>query len=90
VSNYFGHSLEPVLAEAGVASMVIQLCKTLGFQWVHFEGDTKIIIDGVNSSEGDWSRKSMLVEDIKMELRAIPQWRMTFTRIEMVIKRLMH
>jgi ribonuclease HI len=67
-----------MLAEASVALMAIQLCKTLGFQRVHFEGDTKIVVNGVKSSEGDWSRKGMLLKDIKLELQSIPQWRMTF------------
>ena len=67
-------SRDPTLAEEGAVLMAIQLCKTLGFQQVHFEGDTKIVVEGVNSSKDDWSGKGMLLEDIKLELRSIPQW----------------
>jgi ribonuclease HI len=59
--NSFLGSLDPTLAKAGAVLMAIQQCKTLGFRWVHFEGDTKFVVDGVNSSKGDWSRKGMLV-----------------------------
>ena len=75
-------SLNPTLAEAGAALMAVQLCKSLGFQRVHFEGEPKIVIDDVNSPENDWSSKGMLVEDLRKELQAIPQWQMTFTRRE--------
>jgi ribonuclease HI len=78
----FSGCLNPVLAEAGAALMAVQMCKSLGFQRVHFEGDTKTVIDDVNSPESDWSSKGMLVEDLKKELQAIPQWRMTSTRRE--------
>lgn len=46
-------SRDPTLAEEGAVLMAIQLCKTLGFQQVHFEGDTKIVVEGVNSSKDD-------------------------------------
>jgi hypothetical protein len=72
-------NLDPTLA--GAALMAIQLCKSLGFRRAHFEGDTKLVVDGVNSSNGDGSRTGMLVEDITQELRSIPQWCMTFTGI---------
>jgi ribonuclease HI len=73
-------SLDLMLAEAGAVLMAIQQCKNLGFQRVHFEGDSKIVVEGVNSTKEDWSGKGMVLEDIKLELQAIPQWRMTFVR----------
>lgn len=73
-------SLDPTLAGAGAALLAIQPCKTLGFRLVHFVGDSLVVVDGINSSEGDWSRKGLMVEEIKFELRAFPQWRMTFVR----------
>jgi hypothetical protein len=38
------------------------------------------VVDGVSSLKGDWSRKELMVEDIKCELQVFPQWRMTFVR----------
>jgi ribonuclease HI len=48
-------NLDPTLAEAGAALMAIQLCKSLGFRQAHFEGATKLVVDGVNSSNGEGS-----------------------------------
>jgi ribonuclease HI len=68
----FSGRLNLVLAEAGAALIAVQMCKSLGFQRVQFEGDTKIVIDDVNSPKSVWSSKGMLVEDLKKELQAIP------------------
>lgn len=75
-------NLDPMLAEVGVVLMAIQLCKTLGFHSLHFEGDAQVVVEGVNSMERDWSRKGIMVEDIKHELKGFRQWRMSFVRRE--------
>jgi ribonuclease HI len=69
-------------AEAIAAKMTITKCKEMGFLKIHFEGDAKVVIDAVLSEEDDWSRKGTVIEDIKEELRTVPQWKMTFTRRE--------
>ena len=71
-------SLDPTLAEAGTALKAIQFSRLLGLRQVIFEGDTKIVVDGINLKQDDWGRTGMLLEDIKVELQTIPTWRMKF------------
>jgi ribonuclease HI len=62
--------LEPAAAEALAALMAIQLARALGLRNLYLEGDAKIVIDAVLSSEPDWSRKGILVEDIRWNFKA--------------------
>lgn len=78
----FLDSFDPSVAEARAALMAIQLCKEMGFMHVLFEGDAKVVIDGVNSSASDWSRIGLLVKDIRREIQAIQQWRMSFIHVQ--------
>jgi ribonuclease HI len=74
--------LEPVAAEDLAAIMAIQLFRELGFQRLYLEGDAKIVVDTVLSTEPDWSRKGHLVEDIRVELQSLQCWKMVYVRRE--------
>jgi hypothetical protein len=54
----------------------------VGFHTVHFEGDTHIVVDGINSLEIDWSSKGLMLGDIMQALQGFHQWRMSFIRRE--------
>ncbi|XP_059441844.1 uncharacterized protein LOC132174168 [Corylus avellana] len=75
-------NLEVAQAEARAALIAIQFCRSLGLEHVHFEGDAKMVITAVNSSDPDWSSMGFVVEDIKHELQAMTQWCFTFVRRE--------
>ena len=45
----------PLVAEALAALLAIQLCKEMGLSQVHFEGDSKSVVDTMNHGEEDWS-----------------------------------
>ena len=40
--------LDPTTMEAMVAYIAVQLCTTLGLQWVQLEGDAHKVVDAVN------------------------------------------
>jgi ribonuclease HI len=65
------------LAAAGVA---VKTCKVLGYKWVHFEGDAKVVVDAVNREGVDRSRLGHLVADIKAKLRNFDYWKFTFVQ----------
>ena len=74
-------NMEVSMVEARVL-VAINLCKTLGFNKIHLEGDAQTIVNAVNSSSLDWGRMGMSVEDIQLELKSFPFWRMSFVRRE--------
>ncbi|XP_059431505.1 uncharacterized protein LOC132165008 [Corylus avellana] len=48
-------SLVPAAAEAQAFLLAVQLCRELGLEHVHFEGDAKAVIDSVISEQADYS-----------------------------------
>jgi ribonuclease HI len=74
--------LEPCLAEAEAVLMAIQLCRDLGLSKVVFEGDAKVVVDGINSAEVDKGWMGHVLADIKHELSALEGWRVQFVRRE--------
>ena len=58
--------------------MAIQLCRDRGFMRVHFKGDAPKVVNAVNSMSEDWSNVGLLVEDIRHNLQALQQWRMSY------------
>jgi ribonuclease HI len=66
----------PVAAEAMAALLAIRTAGELGLRQVCLEGDAKTIVDAVNSNEEDWSNIGHLVDDIRSEVRNLPQWTM--------------
>jgi ribonuclease HI len=54
------------------AFLAIQMCKTMRFSKVHFEGDTKMVVDAVNIGKVDRSSLGLLVDDIRSELDGMP------------------
>jgi ribonuclease HI len=75
-------NLDVTLAEAGALLMAIQLCQRLGFHTVHFEGDSQIVVEGINSPTIDWSSKGLMLGDILEALQGIYCWRISFTHRE--------
>jgi ribonuclease HI len=53
----------PLLAEALTALMAIRLCSDMGLQQVHFEGDTKTIVEEMNHGAENQSSLGMVLED---------------------------
>lgn len=72
----------PLAAEALVALMAVKLSKELGLQNVHFQGDAKSVVDAVNCVEDDRSRMGHVMEDLKVEVQSILQWKMSFIKRE--------
>jgi ribonuclease HI len=68
--------------EAYAALLAIQQCKSLGFLNVHFEGDTKAIVDAVNCGGNNQSRVGHMVEDFQVQARSLSNWKMTFVKRE--------
>ena len=54
----------------------------MGLSQVHFEGDAKLVVNSVNSSQVDNSWMGHVVEDIKVEVQAFHQWQISFVRRE--------
>jgi hypothetical protein len=52
----------------------------MGLRKLHLEGDAKIVVDAMNSSEEDRSWLGHLFEDIKGELSSFDGWKMSFVR----------
>lgn len=74
--------LAPAAAEAKVVLLAIQLCREMGLSQVHFEGDAKSVVDSVNSAHVDSSWMGHVVDDIRLEVQAFPQWQLFFVRRE--------
>jgi ribonuclease HI len=60
----------------------IRFCREMGFTKVHFEGDAKSVIDSVHSDMVYSSGVGHLIEDIKFEIQASQQWKLTFIKRE--------
>jgi hypothetical protein len=60
--------------------MAVQLCRTMGYARVHFEGDAKAIIDAINSSDCDLSSLGHIVADVRVGVEGLSQWQFTFVR----------
>ena len=73
-------NMEVSMVEARGVLVAINLYKTLGFNKIHLEGDAQIVVNAINSSSLDWSRMGISVEDIQLELKSFPFWRMSFVR----------
>jgi ribonuclease HI len=79
--SYFQQGfLSPAAAEARAAIMAVTLCKEVGFPKIHLEGDAKGVIEAVMSGTLTCSGLGPLVEDIRMLLRDVSQWKMEFVR----------
>jgi ribonuclease HI len=69
-------------AEAKAAMLAIQLCHEMGFLGVHLEGDAKFVVNAINSVDVDKSWLGHVIEDIKVELKSLAHWKMTFVKRE--------
>jgi ribonuclease HI len=68
------------MAEALSALRAIKLCKERGVTKIHLEGDATVVIEALLSSDEDRSPMGNIIEDIKEELRTVPQWKVSFVR----------
>jgi ribonuclease HI len=69
--------LAPAVAEAQAVLLAIQLCREMGIQKIHFEGDAKSVVDAVNDVGADMSSLGLVIEDIRRELNSLAMWKMT-------------
>ena len=75
--------LSPVAAEAMGALMAIQLCKDMGFQQIHLEGDARVVVDDVHTMEQNEGGRGLLAEDIRSSLETFSSWKLEFVRREL-------
>jgi ribonuclease HI len=68
------------MAEILGALTAVQLCRSMGFMSVHFEGDAQEAIDAINSTEWDLSHLGHLAADVKTEMQGLLQWQVTHVR----------
>jgi ribonuclease HI len=74
--------LAPAAAEALAAMLAIKLCREVGCLRVQFEGDAKGVIDAVNSPEVNNSWMGQAIQDIRVELQPLADWKFTFVKRE--------
>jgi ribonuclease HI len=72
----------PLMAEALATIMVVRLCKEMGLQQVHFEGDAKTIVDAMNSRVENRSSLGMVLEDLRQELQTLVSWKISYIKRE--------
>ncbi|XP_042958157.1 uncharacterized protein LOC122293732 [Carya illinoinensis] len=66
--------LDPLLGEALAALRAVQLGLELGLHNVIFEGDSKLVVSGINSGTEDWSTAGLIFLDIKKLLLSYHTW----------------
>jgi ribonuclease HI len=74
--------LDPALDEAVAMLLSIQLCRDLGLTRIHFEGDAKGVVDGINSAEADRGWIGQVIADIKLAIQVFEDWKVSFIRRE--------
>ncbi|XP_042952224.1 uncharacterized protein LOC122289303 [Carya illinoinensis] len=57
-----------------------KLCQELGMQQVIFEGDAKVVIDGVNGIKSNCSWQGQLLDDMKFLLLRHTDWKLHFVK----------
>ena len=72
--------LTPVAAESVAALQAIEMCCERRFTNVHFEGDAKTIIEAVKCAGIDGSKLGHLVEDMRVKLQSLTQWKMSHVK----------
>ncbi|XP_059458290.1 uncharacterized protein LOC132187875 [Corylus avellana] len=71
--------LKPTDAKALAAMEATQICCELGYDWIKFVGDVKLIVEAVNSDEQDWSKKGHIIDAIHSSVRTFSHW--TFSHV---------
>ena len=74
--------LDPTTGETMAALMADHLCREMGIQNALFEGDVKAVVEAIKSGALDDSSRGHLLEDIRVSLRGVPEWRMEFVHRE--------
>ncbi|XP_059451054.1 uncharacterized protein LOC132181841 [Corylus avellana] len=74
--------LDPTVAEAIAALEAIWFCNRLGYDWIQFVGDAKVVVQAVLSDETDWSPTGHIIEAIKTEIRSFSHWQMLYVQRE--------
>lgn len=64
-NNSNEHVASPKIAEIIALKRAMIFCTEIGLQNVIFEGDAKVIIEEINSTETCWATYGHLVEEIK-------------------------
>ena len=72
--------LEPTDVEALAASCAVALGREMGLSLVTIEGDSKVVVDSINSGADDCSQRGQMITDIKEDLRDFQLWDMTYVR----------
>ncbi|XP_042958049.1 uncharacterized protein LOC122293560 [Carya illinoinensis] len=65
---------DPLLGEALAALRAIQLGLEIGLHNVIFEGDSKLLVNGITNSANDWSTAGLIFLDIKKLLASYRTW----------------
>ena len=65
----------PFAAEAWAGGQAFIFGKELGLTNIILEGDSRIVVDAVNSAEGSGSLMGHLIEDMKIMLQDFPVWK---------------
>ncbi|XP_042969098.1 uncharacterized protein LOC122301783 [Carya illinoinensis] len=65
---------DPLLGEALAALRVVQLGLEIGLHNVIFEGDSKLVVSGINNGAEDWSTAGLIFLDIKKLLFSYHTW----------------
>ncbi|XP_042974779.1 uncharacterized protein LOC122306417 [Carya illinoinensis] len=65
---------DPLLGEALAALRAVQLGLEIGLHNVIFEGDSKLVVSGINSCAEDWSTAGLIFLDIKKLLLSYHTW----------------
>ena len=58
----------------------IQLCRDLGLTRIHFEGDAKGVVDGINSADVDRGWMGQVLADIKLAIQVFENCKVSFVR----------
>jgi ribonuclease HI len=73
---------DPTTVEAMGALCAVEFSRDVGIQDIFIEGDSKLVIQGINSSSSEFCQYGHIVEDIKKVLRTYRKWEAGFVRQE--------
>lgn len=73
---------KPATGEALAALHAAELCRDLGFFEVMLEGDSLSVVKAIGETKQNWLRYGHIVEDVKIVLRSLRQWKIGHVKLE--------
>jgi hypothetical protein len=73
---------DPATADAFVARRGVELCLSMAFSGVIFEGDAQVVVSALLAEGDGVDTTDCIIADTRQLLRTFPQWRASFTRRE--------